>query len=56
MSGLTTACSLKQIAWAYGCAKRGSLDEAELCELLLEKVRRVSDPHLRPLSVPPASK
>jgi hypothetical protein len=50
MSELNMGSSLKRIAWAYGCAKRGSAEEVELCELLLEKVRRVSDPELRPLS------
>lgn len=32
--------SLKRIAWAYGCAKKGSGVEAELETLLLKKTQR----------------
>lgn len=32
--------SLKRIAWAYGCAKKGSSEEQMLLVLLLEKVQR----------------
>ncbi len=31
--------SLKRIAWAYGCAKRDSEEEADLGKLLLAKFR-----------------
>ncbi len=38
------AATLKRIAWAYGCARKGSSEEAHLRELLLQKARIVSDP------------
>lgn len=34
------AASLKRIAWAFGCAKKGSDEEARLHEILVERVRR----------------
>lgn len=33
------ACSLKRLAWAFGCAPKGSDEERQLRELLLEKVK-----------------
>ena len=39
MSAVSIASSLKRIAWAYGCAKKGSETEALLRELLLQKLR-----------------
>lgn len=39
MSEIGIGSSLKRIAWAYGCAKRGSETEAMLRELLLRKLR-----------------
>lgn len=32
-------CSLKRLAWAYGCAPKGSDEERQLREILLEKAR-----------------
>lgn len=32
--------SLKRVAWAYGCAKKGSDDERKLLALLLERARQ----------------
>lgn len=32
--------SLKRIAWAYGCAKKGSDEERMLRTILLERARR----------------
>ena len=37
---ITLDSSLKRLAWAYGCAKKGSEDEANLGELLLIKASR----------------
>lgn len=34
-----TNASLKRIAWAYGCAKKGSDEEAMLYERLVERLR-----------------
>ncbi len=31
-------CSIKRLAWAYGCAKSGSSEEAQLGQLLLDRV------------------
>src|SRR5258705_12366704 len=31
-------CSLKRLAWAYGCAPKGSPEERQLGALLLERV------------------
>lgn len=31
--------SLKRIAWAYGCAKKGSDEEAKLEKLLIERAK-----------------
>lgn len=33
------ASSLKRIAWAYGCARRGSADEAALRDILVDRIR-----------------
>jgi hypothetical protein len=33
--------SLKRLAWAYGCAKKGSDEERQLEVLLLERARSV---------------
>jgi len=33
------AASLKRIAWAYGCAPKGSDEERQLRTLLLEKLK-----------------
>jgi hypothetical protein len=35
--------SLKRIAWAYGCAKKGSDEEAQLQQALLEKAARTNE-------------
>lgn len=32
--------SLKRLAWAYGCARKGSFEERELRRLLVEKIHR----------------
>lgn len=37
-TGLDLTASLKRIAWAYGCAKKGSEQEARLRDLLLTKL------------------
>jgi hypothetical protein len=37
MAALRTA-TLKRVAWAYGCARKGSPEEKQLRELLLEKL------------------
>ncbi len=34
-----TAASLKRLAWAYGCARKGSDVEARLLEILVDRVR-----------------
>ncbi|HZJ67704.1 MAG TPA: hypothetical protein VFD36_29575 [Kofleriaceae bacterium] len=34
-----TEASLKRIAWAFGCAKKGSTEEAQLEELLVARLR-----------------
>jgi len=31
--------SLKRVAWAYGCAKKGSDDEAKLLEVLVARIK-----------------
>lgn len=33
------SASLKRVAWAFGCAKKGSDEERALLEILLAKVR-----------------
>lgn len=33
--------SIKKLAWAYGCAKRGSDEERQLLELLVARVRKL---------------
>lgn len=33
------SASLKRVAWAYGCAKKGSDEERQLLAVLVEKVR-----------------
>lgn len=38
--------SLKRLAWAYGCAKRGSAEEAELRRALIEKAAALKEPRL----------
>lgn len=38
------SASLKRIAWAYGCAKRGSEEESRLHALLLERFRAALSP------------
>lgn len=37
------ACSLKRLAWAFGCAPKGSDEERQLRELLLEKVKQLPE-------------
>lgn len=39
-------CSLKRLAWAYGCAAKGSSEEAQLEMLLLKR----ADPELNELA------
>ena len=34
--------SLKRLAWAYGCSKKGSEEESRLLAALLEKCREVA--------------
>jgi hypothetical protein len=34
--------SLKKIAWAFGCSKKGSEEEQRLRDLLVSKVREVA--------------
>lgn len=34
-----SAWSLKRLAWAYGCAKTGSAEEAQLEEELVRRIR-----------------
>ncbi len=36
---IAAGASLKRIAWAYGCAKKGSDEERQLRELLVEKAK-----------------
>lgn len=43
-SRIDLTASLKRIAWAYGCAKKGSGEEAWLGNLLVEKVWSLSPP------------
>lgn len=31
-------CSLKRLAWAYGCSPKGSSEEGQLGQLLLDRV------------------
>ena len=48
---LDVESSLKRIAWAYGCAKKGSPEEERVRELLMLKVatlRPVSPPKVEP--------
>lgn len=35
------AASVKLVAWAYGCAKRGSDDERQLLEILVAKIKEL---------------
>lgn len=39
---IDVTASLKRIAWAYGCAKKGSDEEAELEVLLVAKMKRAA--------------
>ncbi len=36
------AASLKRVAWAYGCSKKGSDEEAALLAILLSKAKATS--------------
>lgn len=38
------SASLKRIAWAYGCAKKGSDEEEALRRILVAKVRDTNEP------------
>lgn len=38
------AFSLKRLAWAYGCAKKGSDEETELLKELVQKARGHTSP------------
>lgn len=40
---LTIKSPLKRIAWAYGCARKGSVEEARLRSLLMEKLGACCD-------------
>ena len=31
-------CSIKRLAWAFGCAKKGSDEELQLYRLLVERI------------------
>jgi len=35
------AASLKRIAWAFGCSRKNSDEEAALCRLLCDRVARL---------------
>jgi hypothetical protein len=48
MSIFDGEASLKRIAWAYGCAKRGSEEESRLHALLLEKFAALTSPARSP--------
>lgn len=46
------AASLKRIAWAFGCAAKGSDDERRLEEILLERARREQTQKLPAPTIP----
>lgn len=45
--GIDLSSSLKRIAWAYGCAKKGGDEERRLGELLIAKLKQ-EDSDVRP--------